>query len=107
MSPDGELVSAEALASLGMLLVHSGRLSQRTAVPCLHLCSNAGQLRRTNLARLRMLMCLQCSKESKLHGQARAQRQLPLMILPSLWCSSRGPESVHAEAGLETLGGMQ
>ena len=62
MSPDGELVSAEALASLGMLLVHSGRLSQRTAVPCLHLCNNAGQLRRTNLARLRMLMCLQCSK---------------------------------------------
>ena len=89
------------------LYMHSGRLSQCTAVPCFHSCNNAGQLRRTDLARLRMLMWLQCSKESELHGQARAQRQLPQVILPSLWCSSRAPEPVHAEAGLEILGGMQ
>jgi len=61
MSPDGKLLSAEALASM-LLVLHSGSLSQRTALLWSLLCDNAGQLKHTDLKE----MLQACSTEARL-----------------------------------------
>ena len=61
MSPDGKLVSAEALASM-LLILHSGSLSQRTALLWSLLCNNAGQLKHTDLKE----MLQACSTDARL-----------------------------------------
>ena len=73
MSPDGKLVSAEALASM-LLVLHSGSLSQRTALLWTLLCNKAGQLRRTDLKE----MLQACSTEAHLRMSEEAASRMAM-----------------------------